>query len=180
MAMHTPVNGMALPIPARSPRRWLPARRMRPPAARKSRSFITAWFSTWASAPAVAAKVPRLRTRPISPIWAKVEYASMRLMSCCTRAITSPMTKVTAAMPVKSHSTHWPYPPSSGVLASADTTRATPNTPTLVSRPDSGADMEDGATGCAAGSQECSGKKPAFTVKPASTMSATPAAAAGL
>ena len=73
MAMHVPVKGMALPMPLRPVIFWVPARRMNPPAARNKRSFITAWLTTWVSEPTVAAQVPMESTRPISPIWARVE-----------------------------------------------------------------------------------------------------------
>ena len=50
--------------------------------------------------------------------------------------------------------------------------RSTPKMPAFVSTPDSSAETGAGATGCACGSQMCSGNTPALAPKPNSTHSA--------
>ena len=71
--MQLTVQGMHWPRPRRSASLRLPARRMRAPAPRKSRSFMMAWLSMCDRAPAVASQVPMPSTRAISPSWPRVE-----------------------------------------------------------------------------------------------------------
>ena len=90
------------------------------------------------------------------------EQASVRLRSVENRASTAPSSIVT----VPSISTSRPQAWSPGRICAQ--TISTPNTPVLVSRPESSAEAGAGATGCALGSQMCSGNMPALAPKPAS------------
>ena len=54
-----------------------------------------------------------------------------------------------------------------------------PSTPALVSTPDSGPEIDDGASGWASGSQLCSGTRPIFTAKPTNRQATIAAPASG-
>ena len=63
---------------------------MKAPAAKNSSVFITAWFMTCSRLASVASAVPMPSTATISPIWASVEKASIRLISVSKSARISP------------------------------------------------------------------------------------------
>ena len=73
MLIQPTAHGISWTRPARSESLRLPTRKMRPPAQRKSKSFMIAGFWTWDSAPAAASHVPRPRTVKISPTCPMVE-----------------------------------------------------------------------------------------------------------
>ena len=72
-AMQAQVTGIWEAAPWNSASLREPARRMRAPAPRKSRSFMMAWLRMWKKPAVVASTVPRPRTMVISPIWPRVE-----------------------------------------------------------------------------------------------------------
>ena len=96
----------------------------------------------------------------INPIWETEEQASVRLKSMENSASTAPITIVAtpnARMTVS-------HIPSCGNILQLIT--STPKIPVFVRIPDKSALAGAGATGCAFGSQICSGNTPAFAPKP--------------
>ena len=97
----------------------------------------------------------------INPIWDMEEQASVRFRSTENSASTAPSTMVTT--------------PRARITVLQDSSvqnryrerMRIPKTPLLVRIPDSSADAGAGATGCALGSQICSGNMPALAPKPA-------------
>ena len=88
------------------------------------------------------------------------EQASVRFRLTLKSAITAPsaIVIVPARMTIKPNFA-FPKKPGTAVIR-------IPNTPTLVRMPESSADAGEGATGCAFGSQICSGNIPALAPKP--------------
>ena len=98
----------------------------------------------------------------MKPIWLIDEQASVRLRSTENSASSAPSSIVIVA----SASRALPKAALPGIMREHIT--ISPNTPLLVSMPDSSAEAGAGATGCALGSQMCRGNRPALAAKPAS------------
>ena len=96
----------------------------------------------------------------MNPIWDTEEHARVRFRFTENRAKRAPQNMVTVprqAIPVPQS---WSAP---NILQEIT---MIPNTPALVRIPDSRALAGAGATGCALGSQMCSGKQPALAPNP--------------
>ena len=103
-----------------------------------------------------------LRPTVIKPIWLMEEQASVRLRSTDSSASSAPRNMVIA------ESTSRPLPKASFPAMRREQITIMPNTPDLVRMPDKSAEAGAGATGCALGSQMCTGNRPALPAKPTS------------
>ena len=138
------------------------------PAAMNSVSLMSEWFSMCITLP-YAASAPSSPSSTITdspsvmkPIWLIDEQASVRLRSVENSASSAPRNIVIAAKIISA------LPNAALPCIRFAHSTISPNTPDFVRMPDKSADAGAGATGCAFGSQICSGNRPAFAPKPTS------------